>query len=339
MESGTVIVAGATGQTGRLVVSELLRSGRATEVVALVRNKTKAAELDALRAPSVRVECWSPGDVDATNALCSGARAIVWCAEGNAEITALAHSMAKSGERPGGKPRFVMCSSAAVTRPTWASAKKDKFAAAADIPIVRLNPGDILGGKRAAEDIVRLSGAPYTVVRPTGLNDKWPPGRPILSQGDFAVGRISRADLASLLSELVDEPSAVGRTFEAVSVAGYPKPAEGYGAALQGLATDVRPGLLGRLARFLRGPRSSDEATYGLLQQLLPGEAQDSAGLAMGQTYEQYDKGQEGRLGPRGEERVPASFSGTAPDSTAGGPATAGAPAETPAETAPSAAR
>lgn len=54
--------------------------------------------------------------------------------------------------------------------------------------------------------------------------------------------------------------------------------------------------------------RGQQAATYGVLQQLLPGEEQNSAGLAMGQTYEQYDKKEEGRLGPRGAERVPETL-------------------------------
>jgi hypothetical protein len=43
------------------------------------------------------------------------------------------------------------------------------------------------------------------------------------------------------------------------------------------------------------------------MQQLLPGERQDSAALAMGQTYEQLDKGEVGRLGRRGEEDAEAA--------------------------------
>lgn len=46
------------------------------------------------------------------------------------------------------------------------------------------------------------------------------------------------------------------------------------------------------------------QATYHVLQQLLPGEKQAANELAMGQTYEQLDKDETGRLGPRGEEKV-----------------------------------
>ena len=52
---------------------------------------------------------------------------------------------------------------------------------------------------------------------------------------------------------------------------------------------------------------------YAIAQQLLPGERQDAAALAMGQTYEQLDKGETGRLGERGKENVGAA--GIAPTS------------------------
>ena len=49
----------------------------------------------------------------------------------------------------GAPPRVVMLSSAGVTRPGWDEAKKEKLVGAADIPIIRLNPGGILGKARA----------------------------------------------------------------------------------------------------------------------------------------------------------------------------------------------
>ena len=46
------------------------------------------------------------------------------------------------------------------------------------------------------------------------------------------------------------------------------------------------------------------QATYDIMQQLLPGEKQDAAALAMGQTYEQLDRNEEGRFGARGTEDI-----------------------------------
>ena len=53
---------------------------------------------------------------------------------------------------------------------------------------------------------------------------------------------------------------------------------------------------------------SSLATTPFFLLLLLPGEKQDAAQLAMGQTYEQLDKNEVGRLGKRGEEVVPAGI-------------------------------
>ena len=51
----------------------------------------------------------------------------------------------------------------------------------------------------------------------------------------------------------------------------------------------------------------SVEAQYNILQQLLPGETLQPNKLAMGQTYEQLDKGETGRLGERGQEKIPTT--------------------------------
>lgn len=141
-----------------------------------------------------------------------------------------------------------------------------------------------------------FSGVDYCVVRPAGLNDKWPSGsRPVFSQGDVAVGRINREDVARILVDVLSAPEATGKTFEAISLAGsvhYP-------------AASIRPALA-RLRTDKEGVPSLDYiiATYTAMQQLLPGEKQDSANIALGQTYEQLDKGEEGRFGKRGEEQV-----------------------------------
>jgi len=309
----TVAVAGATGKTGRLVVAELLRSGYASEVLAIVRNVTKAAEVLDADDSRIRVVSCNLEDKAAAQDVWADAEAVIWCLEGQTALGTLAAAFPAAQQQDEGQPRMVMCSSAAVTRPTWSRTKQERFPGCADIPIVRLNPNDILGNKRLAENVLRSAGMPYTIVRPTGLNDKWPPGRPLLSQGDFAVGRISRADLASVLVALLQEPVATGKTFEVTSVAGYPKPRNGYGQVLAGFDSDTsstKSSVWRRLAqKFWPASRveGADAATYSVLQQLLPGEEQDSAGLAMGQTYEQYDQKEEGRLGPRGGERVPTT--------------------------------
>lgn len=194
-------------------------------------------------------------------------------------------------------PKVIMLSSAGVTRPSWTEDKKKLLQGAADIPIVRLNPFNILNIKADSEERLRQSGVPYCIFRPTGLNDQWPiHSRPIFSQGDVAVGRIHRKDVAKILVDCLILPEAMGKTFEGFTVEGY-TPATSISTAL------------GRLRLDSDGPMSMEAlyATYCNLQQLLPGEKQDAAALAMGQTYEQYDKDETGRLGQRGSENAQAA--------------------------------
>jgi len=196
----------------------------------------------------------------------------------------------------GGTPKIVMVSSAGVTRPSWDQEKKTTLVGCADIPIVRLNPFGILDIKAASEEKLRQSGVDYCIFRPCGLNDEWASGqRPVLSQGDVAVGRINRQDVATLCCTILGMKEATGKTFEAVTLGGY---------APGGPST-----IASTLSKFqldADGPLSEDVvvATYGLMQQLLPGEKQDAAALAMGQTYEQLDKDETGRLGKREEEKT-----------------------------------
>jgi uncharacterized protein YbjT (DUF2867 family) len=77
-----------------------------------------------------------------------------------------------------------------------------------------------LGWKARAEELIRGSGVPYCIVRPGWLTDG-DGGEPlVLSQGDTAEGRISRADLAYVCTDLLLLPEARGRTFEVVAVPG-----------------------------------------------------------------------------------------------------------------------
>ena len=321
-----VAVAGATGRTGQFVVQELLARG-VPNVVAVVRDKAKFDKVFP-DAPDnlVCVQC-DLGNPRAIQNAVEGADAAIWCATGFSDnpdtawleklksllgmavsgsklsidavgLPALAKAVGTKGNVNGGPaplPKVVMCSSAGVTRTVWSEEKKRKFVGASDIPIVRLNPFGILDRKRESEEELRKSITNYCIVRPCGLNDQWPAGsRPLFSQGDVAVGRINRKDVASILVDVLSTPEATGKTFEVVAVAGYPKP------------LSLSPAL-DRLYNDGEEPSNDDDvvfATYTTMQQLLPGEKQNAAALAMGQTYEQLDKNEVGRLGKRGQEKA-----------------------------------
>lgn len=314
----TVVVTGATGRTGLLVVKALLERGDAIKVRAVVRSTKKAAEV-LPSSDRLEVVTCDLGNERQVAAVCKGADAVIWCATGfssnsspfealknlfglkvmkqSIDISALkiiGEAMKEESGATAAYPRVVMCSSAAVTRSTWSEEKKQRLIGASDIPIVRLNPFGVLDLKRQAEQTLRDTGASYTIIRPTGLNAQLEKGRPVFSQGDIAVGRISRGDVAELLVRLLmEEPECIGKTFEVLALPGLPSPRS----------------FEQQLSRLLPDSEPLDEAMiqgqYNILQQLLPGETLEANRLAMGQTYEQLDRGETGRLGKRGEEAVP----------------------------------
>ena len=86
-------------------------------------------------------------------------------------------------------PRFVLVSSAGVTRPNRPGINMDE-----EPPAVKLNDalGGILTYKLAAEDELRSSGVPFAIVRPVALTEE-PAGMPLrLDQGDTVRGKVSR---------------------------------------------------------------------------------------------------------------------------------------------------
>lgn len=302
-----VAVAGATGRTGQLVVNELLAEGH--RVLALTRDLKKAASV--LPVSESNLECrkidLATCSGDAMREACNGADRLLWCATGFTDrgesidlrgMADLIPAAFGAGSATAASPTVVMLSSAGVTRPDWSDTKKEKLIGASDIPIIRLNPGGILGKKFEAEQRLRESCVPYCVVRPTGLKfEDWPRGRPIFSQGDVAVGRTNVDDLARVLAQVLDEPSATGKTFEMFTIAGYPAP-RSLSPALERLTPDAQMPL----------DEHAVEATYNTLQQLLPGEEQDATKLEMGRTYEQVDAGaagEEGGVAPRERGAAP----------------------------------
>ncbi len=108
-------------------------------------------------------------------------------------------------------PRFVLVSSAGVTRPGKPGLNLDE-----EPPAVRLNDqlGGILTWKLKGEDVVRSSGIPYTIVRPCALTETEGNQALTVGQGDTMKGQISRDDIAELCIQALNQPSACNVTFE-----------------------------------------------------------------------------------------------------------------------------
>ncbi|MGH2978210.1 MAG: SDR family oxidoreductase [Solirubrobacterales bacterium] len=203
MSEGPVLVVGATGRTGRLIVGRLVEHG--ISVRALVRDAVRGREVLPSEVPQF------VGDVRHSETLTepiAGVRAV---------IIATCSSPERGNE--------------AETVDYFGTCNLIQQAAAADVERVvfvstihasrpehyqDVEPTS-LGWKARAEEAIRSSRVPYCIVRPGWLTDGGG-GEPLaVSQGDTAEGRISRADLADVCTQLVFLPEAPGKTFEVIA--------------------------------------------------------------------------------------------------------------------------
>lgn len=203
-----VLVAGATGRTGRLLLEQLRKEPRLA-IRALARNP------DGARKAVGADFAWVQGDVtrpETLGAALKGASLVI-CAIGATErsgpngpefvdyggVRNLAAAAREAGVR-----QFVLQSSVGV-------GSGGGFVGV----ILNLLSGDALEWKAKGEASLRASGVPYTIVRPGGLVDG-PGGEAGIrfAQGDQESGRIARADVAAVMIASLDNPAAIGKTFE-----------------------------------------------------------------------------------------------------------------------------
>jgi uncharacterized protein YbjT (DUF2867 family) len=203
MSEGPVLVVGATGRTGRLIVGRLVE--RRISVRALVRDAAKGRKVLPSEVPQF------VGDVRRVESL----------TEPIAGVRAMIIATYSSAER-GNDAEAVDYHGTANLIPQAAAADVDLVVFVSTIYASRpehyqdVEPTS-LGWKARAEEVIRRSQVPYCIVRPGWLTDGGG-GEPLaVSQGDTAEGRISRADLADVCTQLLFLPDARGKTFEVVA--------------------------------------------------------------------------------------------------------------------------
>jgi uncharacterized protein YbjT (DUF2867 family) len=203
MHEGPVLVVGATGRTGRLIVGRLVE--RRVSVHALVREPAKGREVLPPDVPQF------VGDLRRSETLTeplAGVRSVISVACGSSERDNSAEMVDYSGTR-----HLIQYASAAdvdlvVFVSTIYASRPDHYQ---DVEPTSL------GWKARAEEVIRRSRLSYCIIRPGWLTDG-DGGEPlVVSQGDTAEGRISRADLADVCTQLLFLPDARGKTFEIVS--------------------------------------------------------------------------------------------------------------------------
>ena len=207
----TVLVVGATGSIGRLVVDEALRQGHV--VRALVRTTNKARQVNAQAQVII-------GDVTRPDTLrdaVDGVDAIVFTLGSNGLGKAGAEAVDYGGVRnvlgalDSQNVRIALMTSIGVTD---RAGSFNRTTEAHD-------------WKRRSERLVRASGLPYTIVRPGWFDYNAPDQhRLVLLQGerrhagDSSDGVIARRQIAQVLVNSLGSDQALRKTFELVAEAG-----------------------------------------------------------------------------------------------------------------------
>jgi uncharacterized protein YbjT (DUF2867 family) len=201
--SDRVLVVGGSGRTGRLVVRRLLQQGR---LVRVMSRRSAAAD------PRVDAVHGSITDADAVRAAMRGSAGVVVSVEPPADRGG-AHATLDDGVRLVAEiardvgAAVVLVSQIYISRP-------EAFPAMTEV----------IRARAAGEQALRESGATYTIVRPSWLNDEPAGGGVRVEQGDRGDGEIGRDDLAAACVAALGDRNAHGKTFELYADRNAPAP-------------------------------------------------------------------------------------------------------------------
>ncbi|MGB3293763.1 MAG: SDR family oxidoreductase [Phormidesmis sp.] len=198
------LVAGATGQTGRRIVEQLLAQEIA--VRALVRDSAKATELPT----GVEI---AVGDVLQPSTL---AAALVDC-----DVLVSATGAAPSFDPTG--PYKVDYEGNKNLVDAAKQANVDQFVMVSSLCVSKIfHPLNLFWGilywKHQAEDYLKSSGVPYTIVRPGGLRNEDNTEAIVMSSADTLFeGSIPRQKVAQVCVEALSQPTAKNKVVEIVT--------------------------------------------------------------------------------------------------------------------------
>jgi uncharacterized protein YbjT (DUF2867 family) len=209
-----LLIFGATGRTGRHLVAKARAAGH--HVAASVRSLQKAADLGPLAAV-LAGDITHPG-VASRAIAASRPDAVVSCVGGRESILvddlgvrAIADACVSEGVK-----RLIVVTSLGCGG-SRAHASERLLSAI----------GAVLAVKTRAEEHVRTLPLDWTILRPGGLLDQPANGEGLLFDDERVHGRITCADLASLIVRLLPAADSHGRTLSAVdalTLSGPPDP-------------------------------------------------------------------------------------------------------------------
>ncbi|HKL34683.1 MAG TPA: SDR family oxidoreductase [Salegentibacter sp.] len=190
-----VVVAGANGSTGRIII-DLLKESEKYQPIAMVRKQEQKDHFEKENVAAVM------GDLEEDlNEAVKGADKVIFAAgSGGKKVIDVDQEGAKrftDAAKNAGAEKFVMLSSMG-----------------ADNPGISEELKDYLEAKGNADEYLRQSGLNYTIVRPGALTDEEGSGKIQLKEKLEEQESISRANVARTLVEVLENDVKQNQVFE-----------------------------------------------------------------------------------------------------------------------------
>jgi uncharacterized protein YbjT (DUF2867 family) len=197
-ERKNVLVAGANGTTGRIII-DLLKKSETYQPIAMVRKQDQKDHFEKQGVSVVLADL----EEDLSQAVKNADKVIFAAGSKGKNIIDVDQEGAKRlivATKAAGLEKFVMLSSIG-----------------ADEPAVSNDLEDYLRAKQNADDYLKASALNYSIVRPGALTDDEGTGKIELKEKLEKRGSISRADVAKTLVEALEDVVMQNQTFEILS--------------------------------------------------------------------------------------------------------------------------
>jgi len=193
-----VLVAGANGTTGRIII-DLLKESKNYQPIAMVRKQEQKDHFEKENVIAVMADL----EEDLDHAMKNADKVIFAAGSKGKNVIGVDQEGAKKltdAAKKAGVTKFIMLSSMGADKPSVSDDLKDYLIA-----------------KQNADDHLRVSGLNYSIVRPGSLTDGPASGKIQLQEKFENQGSISRADVAKTLVEVLDEDVRKNQIFEILS--------------------------------------------------------------------------------------------------------------------------
>jgi uncharacterized protein YbjT (DUF2867 family) len=190
-----ILVAGANGTTGRIII-ELLKGSDVYRPIAMVRKQEQKDRFEKENVSVVLADL----EQDLKHSVINVDKVIFAAGSKGKNVIGVDQEGAKrliDAAKDAGAKKFVMLSTMGADNPAISDTLEDYFRA-----------------KQSADDYLKASGLNYTIVRPGSLTDKKGTGKIQLKEKIENHGDISRADVAQTLVDVLNDDVKHNQVFE-----------------------------------------------------------------------------------------------------------------------------